>query len=63
MLVPRENRKDLQEVPKKVRKALAIVLVDYVDEVLREALVLEKPDEFFRKQTVEVPTESGAPAI
>ncbi len=46
VLVPRENRKDLREVPKKVRRALRIVLVDYVDEVLREALVLEKPAEF-----------------
>ncbi|HEY0880143.1 MAG TPA: endopeptidase La [Archangium sp.] len=48
VLVPRENKKDLREVPKKVRKALRIVLVDYVDEVLREALVLEKPPEFAR---------------
>ncbi|HEY1088159.1 MAG TPA: S16 family serine protease, partial [Archangium sp.] len=48
VLVPRENKKDLREVPKKVRKALRIVLVDYVDEVLREALVLEKPSEFAR---------------
>ncbi len=46
VLVPRENKKDLREIPKKVRKALRIVLVDYVDEVLREALVLEKPADF-----------------
>ncbi len=46
ILVPRENKKDLREVPKKVREAVRIVLVDYVDEVLREALVLEKPAEF-----------------
>lgn len=55
VLVPRENKKDLKEVPKKVRKALRIVLVDYVDEVLREALVLEKPAEYAR-----LPTEGGA---
>ncbi|MFZ5442753.1 MAG: endopeptidase La [Myxococcota bacterium] len=55
VLVPRENKKDLREVPKKVRKALRIVLVDYVDEVLREALVLEKPEQFAR-----VPSEGGA---
>ena len=45
-IVPRENKKDLREMPKKVRKAIKIVLADYVDEVLREALVLEKPSEF-----------------
>ncbi len=55
IIVPRENRKDLREVPQKVRKAMTIVLVDYVDEVLREALVLEKPAEFAR-----LPTEGGA---
>ena len=55
IIVPRENRKDLREVPKKVRKVMQIVLVDYVDEVLREALVLEKPAEFAR-----LPTEGGA---
>jgi ATP-dependent Lon protease len=55
VLVPRENKKDLKEVPRKVRKALRIVLVDYVDEVLREALVLEKPAEFAR-----VSSEGGA---
>ena len=48
IIVPRENKKDLKEIPKAVRNAVKIVLVEYVDEVLREALVLEKPDDFFR---------------
>ncbi|MFT3707229.1 MAG: endopeptidase La [Archangium sp.] len=58
VLVPRDNKKDLREVPKKVRKQLRIVLVDYVDEVLREALVLEKPAEFARV----LPEGGAAPA-
>ena len=58
IIVPRENRKDLREVPRKVRKVMRIVLVDYVDEVLREALVLEKPAEFAR-----LPTEGGAAPV
>jgi ATP-dependent Lon protease len=45
IIVPRENRKDLKEIPRNIRKALRIVLVEHVDEVLREALVLPKPDE------------------
>ena len=49
VLVPKENRKDLREIPKRIREKLRIVLVEYVDDVLREALLLEKPDEFFRK--------------
>jgi ATP-dependent Lon protease len=46
--IPRENLKDLKEIPRKIRKALRIVPVDFVDEVLRVALVLEKPDDLFR---------------
>ena len=41
MLVPRDNRKDLREVPRRVLKAMRIVLVSHVDDVLREALALE----------------------
>jgi ATP-dependent Lon protease len=60
IIIPRENKKDLREVPKKVRKVLKIVLVDYVDQVLKEALVLEKPDDFFRS-TSTAPEGSAAP--
>ena len=38
ILLPRECEKDLREVPKKVRAAMTIRLVDHMDEVLREAL-------------------------
>ncbi len=61
VLVPRENRKDLKEVPKKVRAAIRIVLVDFVDEVLREALVLEKPETFFNNR-VDGPAVVETPA-
>jgi ATP-dependent Lon protease len=40
-IVPRENRKDLREVPRRVLKAMRIVLVEHMDEVLREALRLD----------------------
>jgi ATP-dependent Lon protease len=49
VLIPKGNKKDLKEIPRRVRAVLRIVPVEYVDEVLREALVLEHPDEFFRK--------------
>jgi ATP-dependent Lon protease len=47
VLVPKENRKDLRDVPRRVLRALRIVLVDHADEVLREALVLPDPDKVF----------------
>ena len=53
ILIPKENRKDLREIPKKIREAMRIVPVEFVDEVLREALVLDNPDEFFKKPVVE----------
>jgi ATP-dependent Lon protease len=49
ILIPRDNRKDLREIPKKIRDAMRIVPVEFVDEVLREALILKNPDEFLKK--------------
>jgi ATP-dependent Lon protease len=58
ILIPRENRKDLREVPPKIRRALKIVLVDEVDDVLREALALTSPGALFRGDALEAtPTE------
>ena len=39
VLIPKENEKDLAEIPDNVKKALQIVPVAMVDEVLRRALV------------------------
>jgi ATP-dependent Lon protease len=55
VLVPKDNKKDLKDIPRRIREKLRIVLVEYADDVLREALVLEKPEEFFRKGTLAAP--------
>jgi len=47
VLVPKENQKDLKEIPRRVLNALRIVLVEHMDEVLREALALSDPDALF----------------
>ncbi len=47
VIIPKENRKDLREVPRRVLKATRIVLVEHMDEVLREALVLPTPEALF----------------
>jgi ATP-dependent Lon protease len=47
VIIPKENRKDLREIPRRVLKLLRLVLVDHVDEVLREALLLDDPDVVF----------------
>ena len=45
LVIPRENAKDLKELPAHVRKAIKVVLVEHMDEVLREALVSYDFDE------------------
>ncbi len=45
ILLPRENEIDIEEIPEKVRKELTFVLLDTVDDALREALFRpEKPE-------------------
>jgi ATP-dependent Lon protease len=48
ILIPIENKKDIKEIPKRVREAMTIIPVEHMDEVLRHALVLADPDAFFR---------------
>lgn len=43
VLIPKENRKDLREVPRRVLQAMRIVMVDHVDDVIREALAAAIP--------------------
>ncbi len=50
VLVPRENRKDLREIPKRVLKSMRVVLVEHMDQVLREALALNDPDALFGRR-------------
>ncbi len=54
VLVPKDNEKDLREVPDVVKSALRIVLIGHMDEVLREALSLDDPDSLFGKPESEV---------
>lgn len=42
ILIPKENEKDLEDVPESVRDDLEYVLVSHLDEVLEHALVEEK---------------------
>ena len=47
--MPRENAKDLRDLPRKVLKAIRICSVEHMDEVLRAALVLPNPDDFLKQ--------------
>jgi len=41
MIIPADNKKDLEEIPKNVRRKVHLVMVDHMDEVLQQALVQE----------------------
>src|SRR5207245_6924283 len=41
IIAPRENRRDLEEIPARVRKEIAFTFVDHMDQVLNAALKRE----------------------
>ncbi len=51
VIVPRDNEKDLKEVPNEILKDLKIVFVDHVDEVLPEALQATEEEIFSGRGT------------
>jgi len=62
VLIPKENQKDVQEIPAAVLKNLTLVEVEHMDEVLRCALVLSDPESFFKPRVgaSEVPFSPAA---
>lgn len=59
IICPKENEKDLKEIPKEILKDLKIVMVDHVDQVLVNALDIKNARELFK---VRAPRESGIKA-
>lgn len=53
VLVPKENERNLQDVPQKIRKSLLIELVDDVDEVLQKALIVKEGETLFKDVPLE----------
>ncbi|WP_088615870.1 endopeptidase La [Bdellovibrio sp. SKB1291214] len=50
IICPKENEKDLKDIPKEVMKDLKVILVDHVDQVLINALDIKNPKEIFKIQ-------------
>ncbi|MEQ1722371.1 MAG: endopeptidase La [Pseudobdellovibrio sp.] len=48
IICPKENEKDLKDIPKEVLKELKVILVDHVDQVLINALDIKNPKELFK---------------
>jgi len=54
VIFPKENAKDLRDIPKRVLKAMHLVPVGHMDDVLRNALALDDPGEFLKEASVAV---------
>ena len=53
ILIPRENERNLQDVPQKIRNSLTIELVEDVDEVLQKALIVKEGETLFKDVSLE----------
>jgi ATP-dependent Lon protease len=49
VLIPKENEKDLKDIPASISKQIEIVLVEHLDEVLSHALILGEGDTLFQQ--------------
>ena len=54
VLIPRENERNLKEIPAKILKSIEIELVDHMDEVLKKALVLDEGISLFKTDVEDV---------
>ncbi len=49
VIIPKENEKDLKEIPKTITKQIDIVAVEHMDEVLSHAVILGEGESIFKK--------------
>jgi ATP-dependent Lon protease len=54
VLIPRDNEKDLKEIPKSVKKQVEIVMVEHMDEVLAHALVTKEGESIFKPTDADI---------
>ena len=49
VIIPAENKKDINEIPATILKSVELILVSHMDEVLKRALVVSDPEALFRQ--------------
>jgi len=52
VLIPKDNERDLNDVPAKIRKRLTIHLVEHMDEVLQHAIVMKEGENLFKRAQI-----------
>ncbi len=53
VLLPKENEKDIEEIPAQILKGITLIKVAHMDDVLKQALVLDDPESFLKPQKSE----------
>ncbi len=63
VVIPKENEKDLKDIPKSISKQLEIALVEHMDEVLPHALIVGENDKIFKEDDMafEIPAPMQPP--
>jgi ATP-dependent Lon protease len=57
VVIPKENEKDLRDIPKVVTRQMKVVTVEHMDEVLGHALVLGPDERLFANDDMPIPVE------
>jgi len=59
VIIPKENEKDLKDVPKSITSQMDVVFVEHMDEVLSHALIVREGEPIFKKADIplEMPAE------
>ncbi len=59
VLIPAENEKDIEEIPAAVLKTVELELVAHMDDVLKKALVIDNPENLFKRPPVMMESKEG----
>jgi ATP-dependent Lon protease len=52
VVIPKDNEKDLKDIPKNVLRQIEVALVEHMDEVLTHSIVLSKGESLFSKDDI-----------
>ena len=65
VLIPKDNEKDLKDIPARILKAVEVVPVEHMDEVLLRALVMAEPEKLFKGKAAaaEMPSPAFLPPV
>ena len=63
VLIPKENEKDLKDIPTRIQKAVNIISVENMDEVLEHAIVLGESESLFKEPSGDEPGKDFSDSV